>query len=1501
MKKTQPSSIRRRWPLLVLGSASVVGGIWGGLRLQGIVRDQLPGFLTTRLEAALGHPVRFGAVHVWPTGAVVEDFRVLRVGGESVDPVSARRLRLSADWWTLLTTGRLHVSGVELETAQVRLSSPKGAGGGQPWTAQLASLSGSGVDRLGLRDASIRLLAADGVTAVWAAEDLRGDLTFQPGRFRYSANLRQFASQGTSFSRVRLSGSGNAAGVRVQDLQAGYQGGQLQASGSLKAAGNAALLTIRAQRLPLARLAGQIGIPARWAMQGRVSGTVTVDARDNSLRAVQGTLQVERGSFTRDGGRFPWRAAAARVDWTPARATWSDVRIAGEGVQLTASGNVTTEPGRPFPSGRFQVSGEVSAERPAAVKQVAELLAFDRTLDGRWQAGGASVRFTAQGQVGDLAQATASGRLRLDGLQLRPTAASDTMTVARLEADVERTPERLALRNVSARTDGFALSGAAILTADRPGRPAQVQAEGRADVADLKSLRKAIPQSSLWKWMPVVSPEASGSLAFRVAGSPASAASWRSDGRFEVKEFRLGAHSPLPSGAVFFIPVHTARGEFRHEGGALRLTGLELDAHTFDAKGHADFRFDVAEPTVNLALHLNTDDWRSLPAMPADALPEVVGGCLEADVSLAGPVAKLAEAPVEGRFRLTHAAYRPTLAGAALIPVEALAARFRWADRALELPEVSVVSPLLTADARGRIYPEAGDYRLALDVDARTMDAAALAARFTEEARLAGGAAQVRLRADAPVTHLADGRVTGSLELKDAEVLSLANVSWEMLGRERLEARKLSLDFQGGDGEWSLTRLALDVPGLEVAMDGLVSAARMDAVVKLTSDRWSAPSSLPVAGGAVAFSGRLQGDPSRSESLLFAGNGEGDGARLRYAGPQAMLEGGSLKLAARGEGPVHDLARWVRSGDFTLAGGQVTVAGRPAQPVETVSAHLARDGDRLRISNARATLAGVRVAGGGEWTPAGHSLKLTVDADDLARFGISLPKGLSTGKHHLTASLSGTAQRPVQTAEGRLALEGVRIAAGALWAGQPAQAVEQLAGRFQYAGDRLHVDGMEARSPLGALTASGEWSKDGHRLALSLQGDDFSRLGLALPAGFAVKGYHVDAAFSGTAAQPFSRSTGTLSLTGAVVPFGPGAPQRLESVTARFAQAGSRVELSDLVATGRVGRLAGGGVLSPDGFRLALEGRELDPGLAAWMLPGVLEGGRLAGDLRLEGGAGGVLRTASGRFELTNAEYRTPSSLELLGGPVKVSRLGGDYRWTPGGSTLSALTLESDLLRGQGELSVGNDGGRLQANLTSSDLGRVVDFWPALAGRLRGGVGAGALDARFNAGGVRGTLALTDTGGALLVPGAPAEYAEHPLSTASLILGFAPDRLTFTDVKLRGPKGNLDGEGVWSASGPVSGTGKAWFASDYTKRLIKPSGWGWLAKAAGIREVRSDFTLDGTADRVTLKAGITKSVLWKLAKGRVPKEFQAVAAGKSPLWVKPLEVTQQPAVATTRP
>jgi hypothetical protein len=1492
-------NLRRRWPLLVL-AGTVVGGLtYGGLRVQSLVREMLPGFLKSRLEAALGRQVRFGRLHVWPMGVWIDDVRVLRGQEDKADPLAARRLHVTADWWRLVTTQQLRVDAVELEGAKLRLTPvKKEKPEEQPWTTQVLDLSRAGINRFGLRNASVHVLDSSTGKATFQAEGVAGDLRVQPAVFHYQARVKQFTGGGALLSDVRLTGTGDRDGLQVQEGRAGYRKGRLQATGTIRTGKNAVGMTIHVEDLPLSDLAAEMRMPAEWAVNGRVSGKVQVDALDNTLRGVQGTLRVTRGSVARDGSRFPWNAARARIAWTPEGATLRDVRIEGGGVTLKGEGEVSTPPGRSLTESAFRISGTIRAERGDAVARVAELLAFRRQLlDGRWQAGSASIDFQAQGSAGDLSKATASGRIRVDGLQFRPRPGSEAVRVARLEARLERTPGELVLRDVTGQAEGLTLAGELKVTDERPGKPAQFLAAGTVGIKDIKSIRQALPDAAVWKWIPAVSSNASGSLRFRLEGPAADLARVRGDGRFEVLDFRFSMESPLPSGTMFYIPMDAIRGALHYADNRLNITDLELDARTFDARGQMDLTFDGSDPAVTTELYVKTDNWRSLPAMPVGALPELSNGDMEGTLKVSGRLSQLSESPIDGWFRLTDASYTPTREGAVPIPVRELAADFRWGavrteyGRVLELPSVSMDSPVLSATANGRIYPDQKDYRLSLDIEACTDNTGELVARFTEDVRLGGGSSRAKFHADAPVERIAEGRITGTLESENMKLLHAV----EPLGLKEIDARTLSMEFAGDGGRWDLPRVSLEAPGLAATLKGSFSGQMLDADVELRADRWTAPESLPVSGGTLALNGRFAGDAAKAESLTFAGELTLDGAQLRYAGEEAAASGGTLKLTARGEGSLADAVKWVQSGKIHLAGARVTPAGKPEQKLDLLSADFAREGDRFRIENLRLAGAGIEAAGSAEWAANGYRLALAGEMGDPARYGFELPKGLSAQKYRVNLQLLGTSEKAVVTADGRLEVEGVRVGPGALWEKSPQQTFERVAGAFHYEDDRLRVEGLEGRGPLGTLTASGEWSAKSHRLVLTAAGDDFGRLGLELPEGVAIKTYHLQGELAGTAEKPFSKGSGTVRIGDVKFPFGPEGPHHLKTVSSPFTLDGDRITLSRIVTEGPAGHFTGTGLISSETWRVALTTPRASASLARWMLPGTVDGGELAGTLNMEGSmkatpeSGDAVRVVSGRFELKNARYTLPEKMGLVGDPAAVSRFAGTYHWENGRTVLTALNLATDILDASGTVTVQDGKGTVKTDLTTADMGRVTDFWPGLRALLKGGAGTGKLELTFDENSSRGTLAVTARGGTILLPQAPPEFAEQPLETASLILGFEPKKLTFTGVELRGPKGNLDGNGVWNDQGDVSAKGKAWFTREFTSRMIKPTGFGWLAKLAGIRQIKSDFTLGGTSDRVILKAGITDTLMWKLAKGQMPKEFQDVAAGKTPLWVQPTE------------
>ena len=1479
--------------MIALIGAVLGGATTGFLRLQAELRAQFPGILQSRLEAALHRKVEVGTIHLTPFGISVEGLRVLRTAGDREEPLVAKRLNVGIDWWGLVSDRQWRISGVEAVDARFRVTQRPARAADKPWTQQLLALSDTGIERFRVRNASLSLLPPSG-PATWSASGVTGELVLGSRQFHYNARLKGLQAPEVQLAALHLAGTRDRDGVTLKEGAATFQGAAIRANGRLKSQRNEALVTLQVDHLPLNRLATRLGIPADWAMQGSLTGEVTVDARDNALQSIQGKVEVARGSLVRDGGELPWKSAQARVDWTPARTQLSEVRVLGNNLTLTANGDVTLQPGRPFTAGEFRINGELNASHPAAVAQVADLLAFRQLLDGRWAAEGAVVRFQSRGTVGQIARANSSGHLHVDGLTFRPVAGSDAVTVQHLDADLERTSERLAFSEVRAQTDGLSVVGDAQLADAHGGRPAEFLASGSVEVDDLKSLRKAVPEATLWRWVPEMSPTAKGRLQFRLGGPVGSANSLWSDGRFEFRDVRLAAHAPLPNGVPFSVPVDVASGNFRHAYQRLEVEKLSLSTKSFQTDGNLTVDFAVAQPTLVSDLRVHAANWRDLPAVPTSVLPGLSGGPAEGALHITGRLTDLTQSEVTGQIGLSDAVYTAVRAGAEGIPVSGLTARFRWAggastsERTLELPEVRLVSPLLQATAVGKAVSQNGDFTLALDIDAQAADVGELSKRLNQSLHLSGGTATARVSLSAPLHHPEATSVSGSVALTDIQILRPI----PLLGLSSFNANSLQAKFSSQAGQWQISQLSVDAPALQASFTGQLDSRLVAGDLRLKADRWNAPESLPVAGGAIELSGKLMGETAKPEELAFDGDLQLRGAHAAYRTPKALLIGGELNATVHGEGPFAQPLSWIRSGDMTAAGLVWSGAGVTSLKVRQAKSRFSQDAGIFQFTDADLQAGSARLRGAGQWSPQGHSAEITATANDLKAFGVTLPEAVHIGDYQLVATLRGTPAKALATASGRLQLQDVRLATAKV----PEQSLSNVSTLFQFDGERVHLSDLKGSGPAGTLTGNGEWSRSGHALSLAIAGKDFSRLGVVLPEGIHLGGYRLQAELAGAGKQLVSRATGSLRIDDIQFPFGPVAPHHLDRIESELSWDGKRVALSNFTAEGPTGVFTGSGEIADHRFRLALTTPKTNPNLVRWLVPGHLQGGALAGTVKLEGNSSGQIQTASGHFHFQDGAYQAPASMGLLGGSFSVPRLAADYQWErhgeKGRARLNHIVLETALGTGTATLTAADGAGTLTADLLSSDTGQVADRWPVLNAHLRGGAGVGKLQVRFDSIGVRGTLAVNARGGTLMLPGEVSEYAQQPVTTLAGILGFEPGKLTFSDVQVRGPKANLDGSGIWNEGGEVSGTGKAWFSKSYTSKLLKPSGFGWLAKLFGLKEIKSDFILSGTSEQVNLKAGITRGLLWKFAKSQVPKNLQRIAAGQSPLWVKPLVLAE---------
>jgi hypothetical protein len=1488
MSNTKPTKPFRRWPVFVLLGTVGIGGFIAYHRIESAIRAQLPVVLKAKLEAALQRPVQFGALHVTPLGIWVDDFRVGRVAGEKVDLVSAKRLVVSADWWQLVTSREMKVGGVELDRADVRITpDPKKK---EPLPRQLQKLATSGVQRFGLRESSIHMMAPASDQATWKAEGVGGDLIVpvqanEQRGYEYTAKLAQFDGGGVSLSKIAVAGDGNEGKISLASATADYQGGHVQASGSLDGEADEVLMRLRGEEVPLSKLAPYLGIPNEWAVQGSVTGDVQVDARNNSLQSLKGTVHVHRGSVARNGGRLPWQFAQADVTWSPRGTSLRNVKVSGEGLLLTAAGSVATVPGRPFTDGTFKASGEVSADKPEAVKRLGELLAGPQFLNGRWEAATATVGFGAEGTVGDLSQATASGHVDVASLKFRPMENSQPVLVKRLQAEMRQAPSeptvysisaetdrlnlngdvvmtsdrngtpgqsiqvrnmvlqptrpgekatrvqldgrlereahKLMLRDLIAKADGFTLSGDASLTDDEPGKPGEFWVDGKLVAEDLNALQRVTSSADVWQLIHVNSSASKGSLEFQVRGPRSDPSALEAKGAFIVDGFRLSAHSPLPSGAVFYIPVKRATGRFEQADRQMAVRDLHLEARTFLADGTMDFGLGE-KPSVKAALDIVTEDWRSLPAMPVGALPELNGGHFTATLKLAAPLDQIERAPVDGKFLLTDARYSPGRDGVDPVSVQAFGADFHWAENVLQLHEVRVQTPILSGNAKGRIYPAPSSpkdnprFRVALDVHGETGDAGLLAKRFTDDLTLTGGTASADFKVDAPVEKVDEGDLSGLLHLRTDEIRAADGEDLAVVGLDVVKKADVEVRFTRSMEKWDITRLALKAPGMSLTMYGKLSPETIDAQVALTTDRWTAPKDVPVTGGVLSVQGKIAGDPSKPETLAFDGGANLDTAQLRYKSSTAAVTGGALTLSVTGHGPIEGGIKWLDEGQVKLAGAAVEVKGLPIKKIDTVTGAVGRQGEALVVKAAELHAAGIVATGGGTWSSEKHEFVVMADAPDLSTLGFAIPEGIGARRVRVSGKIAGTEDVPVATAEGRVELDGVSLEL----AGIRKQQFSKMAGDFQYSQKQLRLEKFEGAGEGGTLTASGEWTKAGYKLQVHAAGDDFNRLGYELSNGFGIGAFEIDGEFSGSgksAKDEVIRGAGKFSLTNARFPFGQKTADgkvpshSFRTLTSRFELDGDVVKLSDLEGRGPAGHVTGSATIGKGQYSLALTVPVCNTEVARWLVPGNMAGGELSGSVNLEGKydsekGDDAVTLAYGRFDLKGATYTLPADLQLRKTPIALPRFAGNYRWEGDRTLLDNILIDGgDLLQATGTLTVLDDGkGQVKADVTSRNMGAVADFWPALEGWLRGGAGTGKLETTFDSKGASGTIMVKSEGGTLLLREAEGDFAEQPITTASVLLGFSPSKLTFTDVQVRGPKSNLDGNGEWGIDGPVS-------------------------------------------------------------------------------------------------
>jgi hypothetical protein len=479
----------------------------------------------------------------------------------------------------------------------------------------------------------------------------------------------------------------------------------------------------------------------------------------------------------------------------------------------------------------------------------------------------------------------------------------------------------------------------------------------------------------------------------------------------------------------------------------------------------------------------------------------------------------------------------------------------------------------------------------------------------------------------------------------------------------------------------------------------------------------------------------------------------------------------------------------------------------------------------------------------------------------------------------------------------------------AMRAGARATRIALARGRFQKSGTRVTLSDLVAQTPGARLTGSGELRGVGtkspsHDFRFAASGRSLADL---LPALAPIPGSASGGRFNGTltldgtSRQPIAHMEGRAEVKGGEwTPPGQQTALRLEHARGHFVRTGSEatidagevaVEGGSATFSGRLHGLNTPAAMTHD-FRVTWRLEDASGWASRFFpIPGGFTGGRFSGQAKIAGSRKNPAERGSGRFEVTDAGFWPPQ--RVLGGPIRpisVRRAAGTFTRSGRTTRLEALNLDTSVGTATATVSAADGGSAtVEGRGEVTRLQALVDLWPAFDDRVKGGRG----EMRFSLHGplkrparMAGTIDLVGRDGVLTVEDVDPLYATHPFDELSTRLALPGDgRVFWHDVKMRGPKANLDGEGLITADGKVTGKGKAWFTEKYTRQLIKPKFLRPVARLVGFKRVKSDFKLDGTLAEARLHMGITKSLLWKVAiKNKVPAPLRKIATGDAPLW-----------------
>lgn len=1403
----------RQWRRLawLLTITLLLGGGYAAYRASQFARKELPLYLGQRLTEVLERPVAVGKVTAWPPGGfTLKRLEVLPGPGETKPLLTARRVRVYPSWWGLLR-GQLQVRSLHFDEAHLQTTLDlAGRDAAQANVgAALISLSELGLRKIGLHNSKVDVttVLANGEREPVSIRGVDFTAGLKRDSFDFRTDWKSWSAAGLTAQDLRFAGKGDARTVTLTDSRARFQGGRLEAKGTYVTQGGDVGMKVEVKELPLNDLTRQLGIPAEWAVQGNLTGTVDISATSGELRRVHGRVDVASGSISRSRAVFPWKTATAMVNWDQETITLRQIDVRGDGIRMQGQADLRGAPMAPFPERFFQADGKVEATSAAAVSALSRVLTFQVPVPGEWDVRQANLSFRAHGKVEELEDAHAHGQFQAQGLALKLSPNRSPLQIQTVRANVTRTGEHLEVTDLVATADGLTAGGQAVIVPKSDERAGTFRTSGHVDLTSLATLRQQMPDATFWQYVLPASNASRGRMTFTASGPTADPDRVSGRGSFRFQEFagRLPAQAGV---AAWDFPVRTVTGGLSLAGGDLAVRDVRLRSDLFTVEAQGRVRQVAKNGPFTGTARLVSSRWAELPPLKGRIPPALSGGTLA--LTLRARDAAPSARNLAGRAELRGAGYQITINNQPKrIQLQEAIADFHLAGTQLTIPSYRVVTPHFrtTGSGTGRQQGtgRAADWLVHAQGVLSSGNAGQLLRWYTGNEPVRGGALSANYVVDTRSSQIGRPAVTARLRLTNAQPVLPAGT----LPFSAAESRIVALTglFRLNQGEVKFQEMVWQAPQFRVAGSGSYRNGQVAGNFRLATPAWQriagdVARDLPVNGGTLVLTGHLQGPIDQLRRLPFRGTAELRGARLAKVGGW-NLNGGLLDFRTQVAGTLDRVSTASLDGSFAVRNLLLPPirAGASRLRIELARGDFRRQGSQVNLNNLEARAAGARVTGRGTLSGVGsrtltHSFALNASGDSLARLlpvTGPVPGKVAGGRFTASLTVRGTPSRPANIAEGRAeVLNGKWVPPGQT----VAMPIERMAAHFVRNGDRATLDNVEFRVPGGHATLAGTlqdlYASTGSRHALNLN-------------------------------------------------------WRLED------------------ASGWAARF--------------------------FPVPGKFTGGLFTGEAKIAGTIQRPAQTGDGKFEIRDAGFMPPQ--KFLGGPVKpisVSWARGLFRRGDGKTYLTDLDLNTSVGTATGTVTA-DDRGQADIRMTAkvSKLETLVDLWPGFSDRLRGGSGELSLALQGPLKKPRdlaGPVQITGRGGSFTVENVDELYAEHPFEELSTRLMLQRGgQVRIDEIKMRGPKANVDGKGVVTSDGRVDIRGKGWFAEGFTKKLVKPKILWPIAKLVGLKRIKSNYKIQGTLRQAKLDMSITDTLLWKLAiKKKVPEPLRRIAMGDVPLW-----------------